>query len=420
MLGIITIAISTMVTVVLFFMSKIGNPRLIEGWTFLAQSAGLIGSIFIAWNFILATRFKFIEKMFEGLDKVYKIHNILGNLAFILVVNHPLFLIISALPFNTTKLYLVPTISNLPYAFGILALYSLIVLITLTIFLDIPYKLWKKTHEYIGIVIILGSLHSLLISSDVSVYFPLKAWILLWNIIAILAYLYKRFGYYIYIPKNNYTVINVTQDKDYLLLDLTPSDPNKVILFDAGQFAFISLDNDRRDDHPFSILEQNGGNLKFGTKVVGPFTVLLSQLHIGSKINIYGPYGNFSSTLDKPKDLLFISGGIGITPFLSMIKALRSDQNVTMIHTSRSDESHLFTDMYLKYMSIYPNFKFILHYSDKSGHLNNESISKYVVLSSDSYVYLCGPKNMMDSLSLSLPNLGVKQKRIIYEDFTLK
>lgn len=418
--GIIYIILSCLITIVLFLFSKIESTRTIELWTLLAQISGLLGSVLISWNFLISTRNKVVEKMFDGLDKAYKIHNIVGNIAFMLVVNHPVFLIISALPRNTSNLYLIPSLDYPSYAFGILALYTLIILISLTIFLNVPYKLWKKTHEYMGLVILFASIHGLLISSDISVYMPLKIWVLSCNAIAIVAYIYKRFLYYIYTPKNNYTVSNIKIDKDYLLLDLKATNPNNNTNFKPGQFAFFSFNDDVRDEHPFSIVEQNNDVVKFGSKTIGNFTTRLSNVKVGEKINVYGPFGTFSSTLNKPKKMIWLSGGIGITPFLSMIKLIRPDQEVVMIHTTRSDESTLFTDMCKEYALRYPNFKFDIHYSDKLGHIDENIINSYMNLDREVYVYLCGPKLMMESLSTKLANKGVMHRKIIFEDFSLK
>lgn len=413
MVGIISISFSLIITLLLFTFARIANPQTITTWLLLAKISGLFGSILIAWNYVLATKNIYIEKLFSGLDKAYKIHNIIGNLGFILVVLHPTFLILNSLPYDMSKVYLFPSISNLPYAFGILSLYSLILLIFFTIFVNLPYKLWKLTHEFMGLVIIFASLHGLYITSDTSLFLPLMLWILIWNIIAIIAFFYKRYFYYSINSKDNYVVNKIEQDKNYLSLELIAVSSNEALNFKAGQFAFFSLSNDERNDHPFSILEQNGLNLKVGVKIKGEFTLKLSQLTIDSKITVLGPFGSFSNSLADAKNIVFVSGGIGITPFLSMIKSIRPDQTYTMIHTCRTDEPILFTKMF-------SNYKIILHYSDKNGHLNAQNIKQYISLNSDTYIYICGPTRLMKNLMETLPEYGVQKNKIIYEDFDLK
>ncbi len=420
MIGNLTLIASIIITVILFLFAKLNTTTPIALWTFLAQLTGLLGSILISWNYLLATRFTIFEKTFDGLDRVYKIHNLIGNLSFIILINHPIFLIISNLPFNSTKLYLIPNLSNLPYALGILSLYSLIIFVSLTIFIDLPYKIWKKTHEAIGLVIILGAIHVLLINSDISVYPPLKIWIIGFNIIAIIAYFYKRYLYYLIQPNSNYIIKEILHQRNYLLISLFPKDNNKIIKFNPGQFAFFSVKNDSRDEHPFSILDQQNNQIKIGTKVIGNFTLLLSSLKEGSEITVRGPYGSFANNISKHNKMVWISGGIGITPFFEMVKALKDDQEVVMIHTAHSSEPRIFSDMYKDLQLSKPNFKFHLHLSDVEGRIDDRNIKRYTSLDGDTYIYICGPSQMMESLSRNLPNNGVKRKRIIFEDFKFK
>lgn len=419
MIGIPFIIISVIVTIVLFLLSKIGLPEEIRIWTLLSQISGLLGSVLISWNFLLSIRTLFIEKGFGGLDKVYKTHNILGQLAFILIINHPLFLIINSLPFNSTKLYLVPSLTNLPYLFGILSFYTLLILLVLTIFLDMPYKYWKRTHEYMGLVIIFASIHSLLIISDVSRFMPLRYWILAWDGVALLAFIYKRYLYYIFRKKNNYKVVDILHEQNYLMITLVPIDPNNFLVFKPGQFAFFSIDAKSREEHPFSILEQDGEKIKIGTKIIGNFTLRLSNLKTGDTVSVNGPHGVFGESLEKGREMVWISGGIGITPFLSMIKA-SSGRDITMIHTGHSSDSNLFVNIFKNYSYYFPNFKFIHHASDLLGRLNQNVIKNYVNLSPSTFVYLCGPNNMMEYLTQELPKTGVKRKHIIFEDFKMK
>ena len=419
MIGIPLISITIICTFVLFALSKIGQNNNDNIYILLSQISGLVGSILISWNFILATRTKIIENTFNGLDKVYKVHNIIGQIAFILLINHPILLIINSLPFNSTKLYLVPNLNNIPYLFGILGVYALIILVTLTLFVDIPYKYWKRIHEYMGLVIILGSIHSLLIVSDTSRYLPLKAWVLAWNSLAILAYFYKRVIYYLIRSKHNYKVYEVVQEKNYLMITLESVNPFKSLKFRAGQFAFFSLSKWSGEEHPFSILEQNESKIKIGTKIIGNFTLQMSNLKVGDLVSVNGPFGVFGDSVKKAKKSVWISGGIGITPFLSLISALNG-KFVTMIHTSHSSDSTIFVNIFKNYSYYFPNFKFVHHLSDQLGRLNNTIIKNYVDLSPDTYVFLCGPNVMMESLCNELPKCGIRKKRIIFEDFALK
>jgi len=234
------------------------------------------------------------------------------------------------------------------------------------------------------------------------------------------AYFYKRYFYYFFRPKNNYIVKKITHDKNYLIIDLTVADNSKLIHFNPGQFAFFSLAGNKRDEHPFSILEESDKFLKIGTKVIGKFTLSLTELKSGDLVSVNGPFGTFAGNLHRSKEMVWISGGIGITPFLSMIKSLKPDQTVTMVHSTKSSESGIFSDLFKNYAYYFPNFNFNLHFSDLTGRLNENLIASYASLTENTHVYMCGPNKMMEYISHQLPKKGIKRKRIIFEDFNLK
>jgi predicted ferric reductase len=196
MFGILSIIITTILTLIFFMGSKLGSGYLPEmSWVLAAQLTGILGIFWLSLTYILASRLHFLQKIFAGFDKLYRWHHLLGALAFLTLIHHPLFLILAHLPTNTLTTYLLPS-TNLPYTLGIFAFYFLTLLISLTIFIDLPYWLWKQTHEWMGIVILLGALHSLFVPSDISRHPLFAAWMFIWILLALVSTLYKRFFYY--------------------------------------------------------------------------------------------------------------------------------------------------------------------------------------------------------------------------------
>ena len=162
MIGTLLIYFSLIVTTILFGVAKVEFASLSPSlWQMGAQLTGLLGLALLSWSFVLSIRHPILERLFGGLDRVYKIHHIVGGVAFLMVLNHPLLLIINSLPMNSLKLYLVPG-TMIDYNAGIFALYLLLLLIVLTLFVDLPYYLWKQTHEWMGVVIMLGAVHGIL------------------------------------------------------------------------------------------------------------------------------------------------------------------------------------------------------------------------------------------------------------------
>ena len=195
MLGVYSTVFTFLITFLLFIFSKDFN-NLDSIFKLIAQFSSLIAITAISLNYLLSIRTKWIENIFGGFDVIYKVHNVLGNLGFIFTCIHPMFLIINSFPYNLTKNYLIVNFDNLPYSYGILSFYFLIIFVSLTIFVKLPYNFWKKTHEFIILVLIFAFLHSITITSDVSVFLPLKIWVISLCILGFLSYLYKKVNYY--------------------------------------------------------------------------------------------------------------------------------------------------------------------------------------------------------------------------------
>src|SRR3989339_1142220 len=97
MYGNISVIVSLVVTAGLFAAAKLVSPAN-TFWQLLAQVTGILGIILLSWSYIISSKNRVIEKLFGGLDKAYRLHHIIGGTAFVLVLNHPLFLVIKSLP----------------------------------------------------------------------------------------------------------------------------------------------------------------------------------------------------------------------------------------------------------------------------------------------------------------------------------
>jgi len=415
-MGNMLIVISSIITGLFFLLSKVGL-ELQPPFQILAQISSLLGLLFLSWTYILSLRHRVVESMFNGLDKVYKLHHLLGGLSFILLLHHPLFLILNRLPQNTLKLYLLPSVSQ-SYTLGVIALYLLAFLLVLTLFVDMPYRLWKWTHEWMGLVILIGGLHSVLVVSDISRYAPLRYWMITWTAAALLSALYKRFFYYLFQQSKNYQVVDIKQNSDIFYLTLFPREGFRPLYFQPGQYGFISLP-DSRDEHPFTVLKQKGQKITFAIKCYGLFTKGISQKKPGEVLTLRGPFGYFASSVSKAPQV-WIAGGIGVTPFVSMLGNILPDQEVTLFWSCRDDSLSEINSIFQNYSESYPNFSFIPINTCQDKHISVEKLNSMDLVDSHHRYYLCGPLSMMTQLSDQLVSVGIKQKHIIYEDFSFK
>src|SRR3989339_2149331 len=108
--------------------------------TNIGQLLGLIGAAMFGLNLILSARIPWLEKYFDGLNKVYEKHSLIGQIALILLLFHPLFLLpqYSSGFFRQAAYFLLPG-TNWAQNFGIFSLILMIVLIVLTLYLRPKY-----------------------------------------------------------------------------------------------------------------------------------------------------------------------------------------------------------------------------------------------------------------------------------------
>ena len=417
--GVSTIGASIMVTGLLYAVSK-GVSPVSDPWLLGTQVAGVFGLLALSWTYILAMRHPFLERIFGGMDVVYKIHRMFGATAFILLLHHVVFLILRQLPANTLSLYLLPT-TTVPYAFGIIGFYILFLLLVLTIYVDLPYRVWKQTHEWMGLVILFGAVHGLTVESDMSRFLPLKIWLITWSVFALAAFIYKRFIYY-HVSARTFVIVDTQWEKDYIVLTVKAADPKASVACMPGQFFFISMDmpGKSHDEHPFSVMSHDADTVRFGIKVNGDFTLALARMPIGTRVILRGPFGSFGNALHHGPQMVWIAGGIGITPFVSFLPHVSPGQHVTLIHSVRGEVPSPVHRMIVEITRMLPNIRYIIHDTQTAGRLTSEKILSYVSLRDLPRVWLCGPQIMMQTLSEQLHARGILRKRIYFEDFSLR
>ena len=421
------ILFTMVITLNLYLMSK-PNPAALtqNSWLTVSQVSALYGTLFMSLSVILAARPRFLESWFGGLDKVYKSHHLFGGIALVLLLQHPLTLIINALPnYQMAFLYLFP-VTNLAYSAGILALWILIILLVATLYLKLPYHIWKITHNFMGIVVLLAALHIYLIPSDVSRYLPLRFWMMGLIGLALFAAFYQRFLYRFLGPRYAYRLMAKIKLANCHLLYLKPI--KQGLSFQPGQFVFASIRSHRtlKESHPFSIASEPGKPyLRLIIKELGDYTSDLHHAHPSDLVYLWGPYGRFLSKpvkLNQP--LVGIGGGIGITPFLSLARSKvnqTSPASPVYLYYSVSQITDALGHRELTALDKYlPNLSYRLHVSRDQGRLTAKMIITAVPEWQSANYYICGPLKMMLDLRSQLLGQGVKPAHIIYEDFSLK
>lgn len=434
-------------------------------YKYVAKAASLSTTILMCCGTVLSTRWRFLERYFGGLDKVYQVHKRVGKWSFYLILLHPVFLSVDRLPdvpaFLQAMWFHFPEGDRYLWGqdVGVLALMGFAALIALTLWLKIPYHRWKKTHEFFGLVLLIVCLHIFLVQADVARYPVLAAWLYGWLLLALASFVYTRFLYRYWGPRFAYRVSGIERVKDILEVTFAPED--KKMDFRPGQFVYLVVHKQgvTPEPHPYSIacgynLE---AQLKLGIKKVGDHTSSLDRLEIGDPVTLYGPYGHFSDAFIRAdRDCIFIGAGIGITPFIGMWHvALHSEERydqwevptpikkmhpeilktwksprVSLFYVSRTLEEASFdndirNEVILSQFHGFPQLEkrghhYELYLSSKQGRISAAYIERQAPGGvQGKYVFLCGPSPMVDALIRQFKAIGIKSPQIIVEDFNL-
>lgn len=205
--------------------------------------------------------------------------------------------------------------------------------------------------------------------------------------------------------------------------------------FQAGQYINVYGEvQGIRTSRPYSISSSPKQRAYYDITVArienGFFSdYLLDSVKRGDSIQSSAPSGNFYfNPLFHSRNSVFIAGGSGITPFMSMIREICDaglDRSVTLLYGNRTTSNILFHDELDSLAFRYPDFKYIpviaeppMGYKGIRGFINASCIEKCVKDLSDCTFYICGPEAMYDYCMPELKSMNIPAKRIRKEMFS--
>ena len=391
--------------------------------TSLGQITGLLGMTLFAVNLILSNRSVFFDKIFSGLHRFYNIHRWIGALSFSLLLFHPLFLVFKYIwvSLRSAALFLLPVGSTALNA-GIISLALMIILLVFTLFLKIKYNIWRISHKIMIVVFIFAMVHVFLIPSDISRDIFIRYYVLILSILGLVSGVYYSF-FRIYFNRDyRYSVghVNFLSDK-IAELELVPTD--KRMIFKPGQFVYVRFVDSgmSSEPHPFSISSPSRNKkIKIAIKSLGDFTNEIDKIEPGNTIILEGPFGSFFDFRKLDKDEIWIAGGVGITPFLSMARSLSLSNRKIVLYYCVSDWSELvFLDELQKIMLANKNFSVIPWVSKKQGRISARATMSDSGQLINKDIFICGPSNFMQSLIKQFISIGVNKKHIHFEEFNM-
>jgi ferredoxin-NADP reductase/nitrite reductase/ring-hydroxylating ferredoxin subunit len=209
--------------------------------------------------------------------------------------------------------------------------------------------------------------------------------------------------------------------------------------YSAGQFGYFKLHGVSGDPKgpirhfSFASSPTEQDHILISTRIRDtPYKEQLASIEIGTEIQAWGPQGEFVLHSNHSKPAVFLSGGIGVTPFRSMIKYATDKHlpiSIAMFDSNRNEKNILYKNEFDKWAAENKNLKIVYAVTDEAssfwkgerGRISKEMLQRHIDgdVINNSIFYICGPPGMLNAMQdLLQKDLQIPKERIKIEEFT--
>jgi predicted ferric reductase len=396
--------------------------------TSVAVLSALAGTSAFALNLVLGARLRPVEALFGGLERMYKAHRLNGEVAFVLLLGHVVLILASRATISWSAAFdlLDPGAGWTVFA-GVLAFSALTLGIVLTLLVRLGHEVFVYVQRSFGVVFLVATYHVFTTDGALESSRALDLYMASLATLGIAAWLYRSILGNLLVRRLRYRVVAVNR-LDEFVTEVVMEPHAARLAHEPGQFLFVSFREPfseqfpawaRNQFHPFSITSApSEPRLRITVKAVGDYTRALRSLRPGTEAVVEGPYGAFSSR-DVPNDRqIWIAGGIGVTPFLSMARSLNGDApEIDFYYCVEHEPEAHFVEEIRSIAREHEGFRVSIVPRDTEGFLTAERLAAETALESAD-VLICGPPEMIVSLRTQLRDRGMPRERIHAEEFS--
>jgi ferredoxin-NADP reductase len=208
--------------------------------------------------------------------------------------------------------------------------------------------------------------------------------------------------------------------------------PARAVQYTAGQFIQMLLQHDKPDDRGdkrwFTLSSSPTDaplisiTTKFAKTNSSSFKSTLHALKPGDEVEITDPMGDFVLPKDKSIPLVFVAGGIGITPFHSIIKDLKDTaehRSIQFLYALHDKNEQVFDEL----LSGYGLNQYTLIYQEtndpkaEKGNLSGARIIELTGSVENKLIYVSGPEGMVEALQGGLQEIEVPKSQLVGDYF---
>lgn len=207
--------------------------------------------------------------------------------------------------------------------------------------------------------------------------------------------------------------------------------------FKPGQSADLTLSNPPETDSEGNTRTLSIASSPFESQLIfatrmrdTAFKRSLKKVPLGTEVKIDPPMGSFTLHKNSSKPAVFLAGGIGITPFLSIVRQADHDRlphKLHLFYSNRRPEDTPFLDALQAFEKSNPNFRLVCtmtqmqqskkEWKGERGLINQEMVSRHLTNLQGPIYYIAGPPAMVAGLRKMLVSAKVDEDDIRTEDF---
>jgi predicted ferric reductase len=401
-------------------------------WVEFSVGLAYAGLAMVGVQLLLTARIRRFSSPY-GIDAVYYFHRQASIVAVVLILAHPVILFIND---PVLLRLLIPWVAPWRALAGQLALLLLLALVITSQWrqqLRIPYEAWRATHALAAVgALVFAFWHVLGVNYHLNAPWKRELWLGI-GVLWLGALLYTRLIKPFRILLRPYTVEQVIPERGRSWTLVLKPQGHAGARFRPGQFAWLSIWSSPFDfsEHPFSYSSsaEYPSHPTFTIKALGDFTSRIGEITPGTRVYIDGPYGGFTPERCAAPAFVFLAGGVGITPIISMLRTLadRGDNRpLRLYYANRNWEGITFREeleelaQRLSLRTVHILEQPPEGWEGEVGFVSRELLERTLPENrAEAEYYICGPPPMMDAVERHLATLGVPMDRLHTERFNL-
>jgi predicted ferric reductase len=408
-----------------------GNPPEGRGfWIELSVALGFVGLAVLGLQFAVTARSNGVDAPY-GLDVVLQFHKEMSFVGFAFVLAHPLILFLTgAAPWALLQVLEAPWRAR----FGVAAVLALLLLVATSLWrqrLRLGYEVWRIAHGVLAAIVMISALaHVEAVGHYVSGPLRRTLWAVM-SLCVVALLMWVRIVKPILILRRPWRVAEVVERGPGVHSLVLESVGHEGMRFQPGQFAWLTIGRSplRVTEHPFSLSSsaEDHERVEMTVKAMGDFTSTVADIEPGTSAYLDGPYGVFTYERNEASGFVFVAGGIGITPIMSMLRTLadRCDARpLLLLYANEQVDDIAFRDE-LRRLDEVLDLRVVHVLNDPpddwegaTGMITPDLLDDVLPAHPERLEhFLCGPAPMMDAVTDGLLGRDVPLERIHTERF---